>query len=106
MVRGLTLTYHWRSEPLLCFIGVVRSAPELEVPGITGSAVGERHDMVQLQEPTLGAPALGPDEGALAAIPFSIIRANSTQLAAILFRYAAPALADAADGAAGRDGER
>jgi hypothetical protein len=51
----------------MCFRlkSIVRATAELEVRSGRFPTISERHDMVELEQATLGAPAACPDEGTL-----------------------------------------
>jgi len=52
----------------LRLIGVMRPASQLKIPGRRRAAFGKRHDVMELEEATLGAPAGAADEGALPGV--------------------------------------
>jgi hypothetical protein len=60
--RRCLLAHRRRSEIQLRLVRIVRSAPKLEVLRRALSSIGKRHDVMELEETTLAAPAVRPDE--------------------------------------------
>ena len=56
------------AEPPLCLVLVVRAAAELEVLGRRLAAISKGDDVVDLEEPTFGAAAVGAHERASAFV--------------------------------------
>jgi hypothetical protein len=65
---GLTLSEDQRSEPLLCFVRIVRSATQLDVRWVRLPTVRVRDDVVVFQEACLAASTGCADKGAPAGI--------------------------------------
>jgi len=55
-------------KPFLCFVGVVRGTPELEVRRIGCAAIGEWDDVVELEESALDTAPHCADEGAAPSV--------------------------------------
>jgi hypothetical protein len=66
--HGRTLSDHLRSEEQLRLEDIVRATPELNTGNIGGPTDRIRHDMMELQEPSLRAAARGSNERAASSV--------------------------------------
>ena len=66
--HGLEKTRIVRGKKARCFMGVVRTAAQFDILHRRRAADCEWHHVMELQEPTFGASAVGTDESALTAV--------------------------------------